>query len=60
MGIILNTPTKDDIFSQEDVESGINKLANDKAKDIEGYQDEISKLENLSSFLISTRFSIWL
>lgn len=37
MGIVLNTPIKDDIFSLEDIESGINKLANGKAKYIEGY-----------------------
>jgi len=31
-------------FSLENVECGINKLANGKAKDIEGYQTEIFKM----------------
>ena len=41
MGTTLNTPIMEDVFSLEDIESGINKLANGKAKDIEGYQAEI-------------------
>ena len=44
MGVILKTPIKDDIFSLEGAESGINKLANRKANDIEGYQVEIFKV----------------
>lgn len=44
MWTILNTPTKDDIFSLEDVQFGINKLANEKAKDIEDYRAEIFKM----------------
>ena len=44
MGTILNAPIKDDIFSLEDIEFGINKLAKGKAKDIEGYQAEIFKM----------------
>lgn len=44
IGTILNTPIKDDIFSLEDVEFWINKLASGKVKDIEGYQAEIFKM----------------
>jgi len=44
MGTILNTPIKDDIFSLEDVKSGINNLANGKENYIEGYQVEIFKM----------------
>lgn len=44
MGTILNTPIKDDTFSLEDVQFGINKLANGKDRDIEGYQAEIFKM----------------
>ena len=44
MGTILNTRIKEDEFSLEYVESGINKLTNGKAKDIEGYQAEIFKM----------------
>ena len=43
-GNILNTPIKEDIFSLEDIECGINKLANGECKDIEGYQDQIFKM----------------
>ena len=44
MGTTLITPIKGDVFSLDGIESGINKIANGKAKDIEGYQDEILKM----------------
>jgi hypothetical protein len=36
-------PTKEESFYLDDIEFGVNRLANGKAKDIEGYQDEILK-----------------
>ena len=51
MGTTLITPIKEDVFSLDDIESGINKLANGKAKDIEGYEAEILKMGR--SILIS-------
>ena len=44
MGITLITQIKEEVFSLDDIYSGINKLANGKAKDIEGYQAEILKM----------------
>ena len=44
MGTTLITPIKEDVFSLDDIESGTNKLANGKAKDIEGYQAKILKM----------------
>jgi hypothetical protein len=44
MDTILIVPTEDDVFSLEDVEFEVKKLANGKAKDIEGYQAEIFKI----------------
>ena len=44
MGTTLITPIKEDLFSLDDIESGINKLANGTTKDIEGYQVEILKM----------------
>lgn len=41
---ILNTPIKEDIFYLEDVEFEIKKLANGKARFIEGYQAKIFKM----------------
>jgi hypothetical protein len=38
-------PTKEEVFSLDDIEFGVKQLANGKAKDIEGYQDEIFKIE---------------
>ena len=35
--------TTKEVFSLEDINFGVNHLANGKAKDIEGYQAEISK-----------------
>lgn len=50
MGTILNTHIKEYIFSQENIESMINKFANGKAKYIEGYHAKIFKMGR--SFLI--------
>jgi len=36
--------TTKEVFSLEDNDFGINRLANGKAKDIEGYEDEILKI----------------
>jgi hypothetical protein len=36
--------TKDEFFSLDDIDFGVKWLANGKAKDIEGYQDEIFKI----------------
>jgi len=37
MGNILNTPIEEDIFFLEEMEFKTKKLANGKARDIEGY-----------------------
>jgi len=50
--------TTKEVFSLEDIKFGINHLANGTAKDIEGYQAEILKLEVPSSSPTSTSFSI--
>ena len=44
MGTTLITPIKEDVFSLDDNESSINKLANGKAKYIEWYHVEILKM----------------
>ena len=36
--------TTKEVFSLEDIKFGVNRLANGKAKDIEGYQAEILKI----------------
>ena len=36
--------TKEGVFSLDDIEFGVKRLANGKAKDIEGYQAEIFKI----------------
>ena len=41
-------PTKKEVFSLDDIEFDVKRLANGKAKDIEGYQDEILKSEGQS------------
>jgi hypothetical protein len=38
-------PTKEEVFSLDDIEFGVKQLANGKAKDIEGYQAEIFKIK---------------
>ena len=58
MGTILNTPIKEDIFSLEDIETRINKLTNGKANILKDTKLRSLKWEYLSSFLISTSFSI--
>jgi hypothetical protein len=37
-------PTKEEVFSLDDIEFGVELLANGKAKDIEGYQAETFKI----------------
>jgi hypothetical protein len=37
-------PTKEEVFSLDDIEFGVKRLTNGKAKDIEGYQDESFKI----------------
>jgi hypothetical protein len=44
MDTILIVPTKEEFFSLDDIEFGVKRLANGKAKDIEGYQAEICKI----------------
>jgi hypothetical protein len=44
MDTIPIIPTKEEVFSLDDIEFGVKQLANGKAKDIEGYQDEIFKI----------------
>jgi hypothetical protein len=44
MDTIPIVPTKEEVFSLDDIEFGVKRLANGKAKDIEGYQDEIFKI----------------
>jgi hypothetical protein len=41
METIPIVPTKEEVFSLDDIEFGVKWLANGKAKDIEGYQAEI-------------------
>ena len=36
--------TIEEVFSLEDIDFGVKRLANGKAKDIEGYQEEILKI----------------
>jgi hypothetical protein len=45
MDTISIVPTKEEFFSLDDIEFGVKRLANGKAKDIEVYQDEIFKIE---------------
>jgi hypothetical protein len=44
MDTIHIVPTKDGVFSLDDIEFGVKWLANGKAKDIEGYQAELFKI----------------
>ena len=44
MDTIPIVPTKEEIFSLDDIEFGIKRLANGKAKDIEGYQAKKFKI----------------
>ena len=42
---IPSVSIEEKVFSIEDIEFGVKRLANGKAKDIEGYQAEIFKIE---------------
>ena len=44
MDTIPIVPTKEEVFSLDDIEFGVKRLANGKAKDIEGYQAEFFKI----------------
>jgi hypothetical protein len=44
MDTISIVPIKEEVFSLDDIEFGVKRLANGKAKDIEGYQAEIFKI----------------
>ena len=44
MDTIPIVPTKEEVFSLDDIEFGVKRLANGKAKDIEGYQAESFKI----------------
>ena len=39
MDIVPIVPTKDEVFSLDNIEFRVKRLANGKDKDIEGYQD---------------------
>jgi hypothetical protein len=41
MDTIPIVPTKEEFVSLDDIEFGVKRLANGKAKDIDGYQAEI-------------------
>jgi hypothetical protein len=44
MDTIHIVPTKEEVFSLDDIEFGVKWLANGKAKDIEGYQSKKFKI----------------
>jgi hypothetical protein len=44
MDTVPLVPTEDAVFSLDDIEFRVKQLANGKAKDIEGYKDEIFKI----------------
>jgi hypothetical protein len=44
MDTIPIVPIEDEVFSLDDIEFGVKRFANGKAKYIEGYQDEIFKI----------------
>ena len=44
MDIIPIVHTKEEVFSLDDIEFGVKRIANGKDKDIEGYQVEIFKI----------------
>jgi hypothetical protein len=44
MDTIPIVPTKEEVFSLDDIEFEVKQLENGKAKDIEGNQDEIFKI----------------
>jgi hypothetical protein len=45
MDTIPIVPTKEEVFSLDDIEFEVKRLANGKVKDIEGYQAEFFKIE---------------
>ena len=45
MDTIPIVPTKDEVFSLDDIELGVKRLANGKHKEIEGYQAKKFKIE---------------
>jgi hypothetical protein len=45
MDIIPIVPTKEEVFSLDDIEFRVKRLANGKVKDIEVYQAETYKIE---------------
>jgi hypothetical protein len=47
-------PTEDVVFSLDDIEFRVKRLANEKAKDIHGYQTKNLKSEGLSLSLTYT------
>jgi hypothetical protein len=57
-GTIPIVPTKEEVFSLNDIEFGVKWLSNGKAKDIEGYQAEIFKIGGPTSSLTYTSSSI--
>jgi hypothetical protein len=59
MDTIPIVPTEDEVFSLDAIEFVVKRISNGKAKDIEGYQEEIFKIEGLSSSLTYTRSSIY-
>ena len=58
MDTIPIVPTKEEFFSLDDIEFRVKRLANGKAKDIEGYQAENFKSEGQSLSLRYTSSSI--
>jgi hypothetical protein len=44
MDTIPIVPTKEEVFSLDDIEFMVKRLTNGKAKNIEGYQHEIFKI----------------
>ena len=44
METIHIVPTKEEFFSLDDIEFGVKRLANGKAKNIEGYKAQIFKI----------------
>ena len=58
MDTIPIVPTKEGIFSLDDIEFGVKRLTNGKAKDIEDYQYETFKIGGPILILTYTSSSI--
>ena len=58
MDTIPIIPTKEEVFSLDDMEFGANQLASGKVEDIEGYQVKISNIGGQSLSLTYTSSSI--